>query len=98
MHDDDFSALDLLSCGGFRLSAGLAETPVPQKKRFFDRRPRRSGSKGRLASLLPLISRKLPRSNSSKGLKGWPIALSWPTKEVISQELWMLDPGDHSLT
>lgn len=86
---DDFSALDLLSIGGFRLSSGPVEAPPPKKKRFGDRRKSKTGAKRRLVALLPLIGSKIDRPGGFRGLAGWPVPLSWPTKEVVHPDLWV---------
>jgi hypothetical protein len=94
---DDFSALDLLSIGGFRLSSGPIEVPPTKKKRFGSRRKSKSGAKRRLVSFLPLIGSKIYRPGGFRGLAGWPITLSWPTKEVVYPELWS-DQNDRPIS
>jgi hypothetical protein len=88
MHDD-FSALDLLSCGGFRLSAAPAEAPTGKKRHFLQNRKPTSTGKRRLAFLLPLLGGKIRRRVDARNLQGWPVPLSWPTKDIASRDTWM---------
>ncbi|PKU21925.1 hypothetical protein [Telmatospirillum siberiense] len=84
---DDFSALDLLSIGGFRLSSAPLP-PVEKKKRFvgYRHKPKAHAKRG-LASFLPLLGRKLRRPSHFRVLEGWPVSLSWPTKEFSTPDL-----------
>jgi len=92
MVNDDFSALDFLSAGGFRLtSIGEHQRPA-KKKRFGLRTKPKAPAKRRLADLLPLLGRKLvkpmtPKTGQSK-LNGWGVALSWPRSEVRDLPNW----------
>jgi hypothetical protein len=85
---DDFSALDLLSIGGFRLSSVPPMAPVRKKKRFVGHRHKSnaSGKRG-FAAFLPLLGGKIRRPGAFGGLQGWPMALSWPTKEFATPDL-----------
>lgn len=87
--DDDFSALDLLSIGGFRLSsAPLPATEHKKKKRFVDKRRKAKGhAKRGFAAFLPLLGGKMRRPAYFRVLEGWPITLSWPTKEFTMPDL-----------
>jgi hypothetical protein len=91
MHDD-FSALDVLSCGGFRWSSRpLPPTRQRVKKALFSLRRRTSkpAVKRRFTALLPMLAAKMRRPEGRRGLQGWPVALSWPTRDVPNG--W----GDH---
>jgi hypothetical protein len=85
---DDFSALDLLSIGGFRLSSVPPEGPARKKKRFVGHRHKKhiSGKRG-ISAFLPMLGGKIRRSVPFGGLEGWPMALSWPTKEFTMPDL-----------
>ncbi|MDR3438776.1 hypothetical protein [Telmatospirillum sp.] len=88
MHDD-FSALDLLSMGGFRLSSSPKEIVVGKKKRFAGKhRSSGIGAKRGLTALFPILGAKMRHRGKSR-LQGWPIALSWPTKEFTTPDLWV---------
>jgi hypothetical protein len=87
MHDD-FSALDLLSIGGFRLSSAPVLLPVRKKKRFVGHRHKSNSlAKRGLTAFLPLLGGKIGRPGYFRVLQGWPIALSWPTKEFTTPDL-----------
>ncbi len=87
MHDD-FSALDLLSIGGFRLSSAPLQTPSHKKKRFVGSRRKSNGHVKRgFAAFLPLLGGKMRRPAYFRVLEGWPIILSWPTKEFTMPDL-----------
>ena len=95
---DDFSALDLLSIGGFRLSSSPLEPSIG--KRRLTRRSLKTGeaAKRRLASFLPMLGRKFARKIEPKyNLQGWPVALSWPTKTVAPVDPWA-DGANHPLS
>lgn len=89
MHDD-FSALDLLSIGGFRLSPAPLPPTDNDKRRFVGRhrRPTAHAKRG-LADFLPLFKGKGKRARPShvRALRGWPVSLSWPTKEFTLPDL-----------
>lgn len=86
MHDD-FSALDLLSIGGFRLSS--APLPAVGKKKRFVRNRRKPAAhvKRGFTAFLPLLGGKLRRPSYFRMLQGWPVSLSWPTKEFTTPDL-----------
>ena len=89
MVNDDFSALDFLSVGGFRLSSCPAVIQRPaKKKRFVLRRKPSVPAKRRLAELLPLLGRKLVQPMTSPKLGGWSMALSWPRAETRVMPNW----------
>jgi len=95
---DDFSALDLLSIGGFRLSATPLEPSIGNRR--LARRGLKTGSstKRRLASFLPMLGRKFARKIEPQyNLQGWPVALSWPTKTVAPVDPWG-ESASHSLS
>jgi hypothetical protein len=93
MHDD-FSALDLLSVGGFRLSSAPIEAPARKRKRFVgNRRKPNAPVKRGFAAFFPLLGGKMRRPGPFRGFQGWPIALSWPTKEFVTPDL-SVDPLD----
>jgi hypothetical protein len=97
MHDD-FSALDLLSIGGFRLSSAPLEAPVRKRKRFVgNRRKSNAQAKHRFTAFLPLLGGKIRRPGPFRGFQGWPIALSWPTKEFTTPDL-TVDALDHPIS
>jgi hypothetical protein len=85
---DDFSALDLLSIGGFRLSSVPPQGPVRKKKRFVGHRHKSNvaGKRG-FSSFFPLFGGKIRRSAPFGRLQGWPMSLSWPTKEFDTPDL-----------
>lgn len=86
MVNDDFSALDFLSAGGFRLTSLPSEAPRPvKKKRFTLRRKPKPPAKRRLSELLPLLGRKLVKP---AGMSGWGVALSWPRSEIRDLPVW----------
>ena len=91
---DDFSALDLLSIDGFRLS------PEPLKKKKKGKKAKKAKKKEqralllskpdalkvptrrRLAALLPLLGRRfIHRDLLRQSLQGWPVSLSWPAPD-----------------
>ena len=89
---DDFSALDLLSIGGFRISSGPVE-PVaakPKSKFGFGRRQPKGkrgfkrGLTGGLTLLLPFLAGKVGRRRDK--LQGWPVTLSWPQGDVPNHD------------
>jgi hypothetical protein len=96
MHDD-FSALDLLSMGGFRLSPVPPEVTVGKKRRFVMKRrtAATNPAKRGLAAIFPMFGVKMRRPATLRALQGWPVALSWPTKEFTTPDLEG-DPLDHS--
>ncbi|MTJ81947.1 MAG: hypothetical protein F8N37_13165 [Telmatospirillum sp.] len=86
MHDD-FSALDLLSMGGFRLSS-LPPERAGKKKRFIrNRRPAVVSAKRGLTAILPMLGARMQRFGKGSRLQGWPVALSWPTREFTTPDL-----------
>lgn len=88
--DDDFSALDLLSIGGFRLSSGSTEVPPPKRKRFVrGRHQPRTPAKRAITALLPLFGGKIRKQGQFRSLQGWPVPLSWPTREFTTPDLWV---------
>lgn len=96
--DDDFSALDLLSIGGFRLSSGPVEKSTRKKRRFIPhRRKPNAAAKRAITALLPLFGGKMRRPGGLRSLQGWPVPLSWPTKEFTTPDLWG-DQGDRPLS
>ena len=92
MVNDDFSALDFLSVGGFRLSSCPAVIQRPaKKKRFALRRKPNAPAKRRLTELLPLLGRKLVQPMAQKvpsKMAGWSMALSWPRAETRVMPNW----------
>ncbi len=87
MHDD-FSALDLLSIGGFRLSSAPMEVPVRKKKRFVgSRRKSQTHAKRGFTAFLPLLGGRIGRAPYFRMMQGWPVALSWPSKEFTTPDL-----------
>ncbi|HVI52530.1 MAG TPA: hypothetical protein VM661_15070 [Candidatus Sulfotelmatobacter sp.] len=88
MVNDDFSALDFLSAGGFRMTSGPSDVQYqPKKKRFALRRKAKGAGKRRLTELLPLLGRKAAKTDAGV-MSGWPVALSWPSPEVDAQPNW----------
>ena len=86
---DDFSALDLLSIGGFRLSAPVWEPVGDHTPRLPTRRRSPSPAARRLAALLPMIGRKFRLQTApSRSLQGWPVTLSWPAKDHVPVDPW----------
>jgi hypothetical protein len=86
---DDFSALDLLSIGGFRLSSSPLEPSIGKRRLTRRRLETGTSAKRRLASLLPMLGRKFGRkADPQYNLQGWPVALSWPTKTVAPVDPW----------
>lgn len=93
---DDFSALDLLSIDGFRLSSLPTDTVKKKKKGKKAKKARKKAEEAalalarkthptapkrrRLASLLPLLGRRIHSHPPAAALRGWPVPLSWPTK------------------
>ena len=93
MVNDDFSALDFLTVGGFRLSSSPADLQRPAKKKRFAglHRKHKAPAKRRLTELLPMLGRKLVMPMASKTaskLGGWPVALSWPRQEARVMPNW----------
>ena len=94
MVNDDFSALDFLSAGGFHLTSVTEhQRPAKKKKRFGLRTKPKAPAKRRLSELLPLLGRKLvkpmaPKTGGQSKLNGWGVALSWPRAEVRDLPNW----------
>lgn len=91
MVNDDFSALDFLSAGGFRMTSGSSDIQLPtKKKRFALHRKPKAPAKRRLAALLPLLGRKRTKNAAAIAavMRGWPVPLSWPRPEVDAQPDW----------
>jgi hypothetical protein len=96
MVNDDFSALDLLSIGGYRLSSTPKDLVVsPKKKRFGGRRrPQAAAAKRGFAQILPMIGRKLARPASPRHFQGWSMRLSWaPGIQATRLDLWKDQDG-----
>lgn len=86
---DDFSALDLLSMGGFKLSPTPIKPKGPKLRFLGKRRKPQAAAKRRLAQFLPLIGRKFHLDGKTRwDLQGWPVALSWPSKEIAQVDPW----------
>ncbi len=85
---DDFSALDFLSCGGFRLSP--PKPPRKAKRKFTLPRPCRAktADKRGLGSLLPFLASKVQPPTKPGLFEGWPVPLSWPRVESTSNDFW----------
>jgi len=102
MHDD-FSALDLLSMGGFRLSSAPATAGAGKRKRLGGKRHigrggmekravmwvAKTGVKRGLTAFLPMLGVKKQPFGKLGSFQGWPVALSWPTKEFTTPDLWV---------
>ncbi len=91
---DEFSALDFLSIGGFRLSSVPPEPPKskPQRKFAVGSRKPKGGAKRGLARLFPFLAGRVSRRQ--RKLQGWPVPLSWPRHDVLSHEPWF-DEANH---
>ena len=95
---DDFSALDFLSVEGFNLATVPADTTRRKKKRSSLKDHKAVAGlvpKDHFILLFPLLGNHLRSKKKKKqkkqALQGWPVSLSWPTKETVPVDLW----GDH---
>jgi hypothetical protein len=76
---DDFSALDLLSAGGFHWSSDGKKLPKKKKLFAFPRRkPRAQAKRLPLTEFLPMLAAKVKQPGAKRLLRGWPVTLSWP--------------------
>ena len=85
---DDFSALDFLSIGGFRMSSTPSHPVKSKPPKIFGfgrRQPKgKRGIKRGLTLLLPFLAGKVGRGQDK--LQGWPMALSWPQRDIPSHD------------
>ncbi len=86
---DDFAALDLLSIDAFGPSSAAV---AGGKKKGFGGKGRKAAkaakAKRGLTALLPVLAVKAPSPSQLQALQGWPVTLSWPTREFTLPDLW----------
>ncbi|HIJ38954.1 MAG TPA: hypothetical protein HPP80_08670 [Rhodospirillaceae bacterium] len=85
---DNFSALDLLSCGDFAFVLPASPSGKKKKGSLLDRR--KAKNKKAISRLIPLITNRWPLGREQPGCHGWPVALSWPTHDITA----FTGPGD----